>query len=81
MAFLSFSQNAFYKWRDASLTDDLWVGWEALILNLVGTSGGKAFWRERAYVFGTEFRDPMQDVIMQKQPDPAARPLGAFDIS
>jgi hypothetical protein len=47
----------------------------------VGTSGGKAFWRERAYVFGTEFRDPVQDVIMQKQPDPAARPLGAFDIS
>jgi len=80
MAFLSYSQNAFYQWKQGSLPPQLWLGWESLIMNLVGTPGGKEFWRERGYTFGSEFRDYVVNVIMQKAPHPEARPLGAFKL-
>ena len=80
MVFLSYSQNAFYKWHDGSLTADLWIGWEALMLNLFGSPGGRDFWAERSYVFGEEFRNHVEQVIMKKSPNPAARPFGAFEI-
>lgn len=80
MAFLSFSQNAFYQWREGSLNPQLWAGWEALMINLVGSPGGKQFWAERAYVFGEEFRGHVENVIMKKTPAPEAMPFGAFKI-
>ncbi len=80
MAFLSYSQNAFYQWRDGALSPQLWVGWEALMVNLVCSPGGKQFWAERAYAFGDEFRDHVTSVIMQRTPAPEARPLGVFKI-
>lgn len=39
MAFLSYSQNAFIKWR------------QGLLINMAGARRGKAFWTERAYLF------------------------------
>ena len=48
MAFLSYTQNAFLKWREGLLASPLWFGWELVIMNLVCAPGGKTFWRERA---------------------------------
>ena len=80
MAFAAYSQNAFYQWRKKSLSPWLWVGWELLIMNLLVSPGGKEFWKERGYVFGNEYRDYVEKVIMTKKPHPEARPLGAFKI-
>ena len=57
MAFLSCSQDAFIKWREGSLSPELWSGWELVMMNLVIPPGGRAFWQERGYLFGSEFRD------------------------
>jgi hypothetical protein len=57
MAFLSFSQNAFYQWRAKALSPQLWVAWESLSLNLLCSPGGKELWEERGYIFGNEYRD------------------------
>ena len=80
MAFLSYSQNAFIKWREKALSDDLWSGWELLMMNLVAAPGGKSFWKERGYLFGEEFRDFVQSDLMQREAHPDARPMGAFSI-
>jgi hypothetical protein len=80
MAFTSYSQNAFYQWREKSLSPWLWGGWELLVMNLLASPGGKEFWKERGYVFGNEYRDYVEKVIMTKKPHPEARPLGAFKI-
>ena len=48
MAFLSYTQNAFLKWREGLLASPLWLGWELVIMNLVCAPGSKAFWKERA---------------------------------
>ncbi len=39
MAFLSYSQNAFLKWREGLLEPPLWRGWELLIMNLIAAPG------------------------------------------
>jgi hypothetical protein len=80
MAFLSYSQNAFLKWRQGLLAPSLWLGWEQLIMNLAGSPGGKAFWKERAYLFGEEFRRHVEDDLMKRTPHPDAKPMGAFPI-
>ena len=80
MAFISYSQNAFYQWREKSLSPALWGGWELLVMNLLASPGGKEFWKERGYVFGSEYRDYVEKVILTKKPHPEARPLGAFKI-
>jgi hypothetical protein len=48
MAFLSYSQNAFLKWRHVLLDPSLWRGWEQVIMNLVCSLGGKRLWKERS---------------------------------
>ena len=80
MAFLSYSQNAFPKWRQGLLEPSLLLGWEQVIMNLTGASGGKAFWKERAYLFGEEFRRHVENDLMKRTPHPDAKPLGAFSI-
>ena len=42
MAFLSYGQNAFLKWRQRLLEPSLWIGWEQVLMNLIGAPGGKA---------------------------------------
>ena len=80
MAFISFSQNAFYQWREKALSPPLWPGWELLTMNLLAAPGGKEFWKERGDVFGNEYRDYVEKVILTRKPHPEARPLGAFKI-
>ena len=80
MSFLSYSQNAFLKWREGLLASPLWLGWELVIMNLVCAPGGKAFWKDRAYMFGEEFRRYIEDDVMGKKPHPDAKPMGAFSI-
>ena len=80
MSFLSYSQNAFLKWREGLLASPLWLGWELVIMNLVCAPGGKAFWKDRAYMFGDEFRRYIEDEVMKKQPHPDAKPMGVFPI-
>jgi hypothetical protein len=80
MAFLSYSQNAFLKWREGLLASPLWMGWEQVIMNLVGAPGGKAFWKDRAYMFGDEFRRYIEDDLLKREPHPDAKPMGAFSI-
>jgi hypothetical protein len=80
MAFLSYSQNAFFKWRKELLEQPLWMGWELLIMNLVSAPGGKEFWKERGYLFGEEFRRHVETDLMKRQPHPDAKPMGAFSI-
>jgi hypothetical protein len=81
MAFLSYSQNAFLKWREGLLESPLWLGWELVIMNLVCAPGGKAFWKDRAYMFGDEFRRYIEDEVMKKKPHLDAKPMGVFSIA
>ena len=80
MAFLSYSQNAFLKWREGLLASPLWMGWELLIMNLICAPGGRAFWKERSYLFGEEFRQYVETDLMKRPPHPDAKPMGAFSI-
>jgi hypothetical protein len=80
MSFLSYSQNAFLKWREGLLAQPLWMGWELVIMNLVCAPGGKAFWKDRGYMFGAEFRRYVEDDLMNREPHPDAKPMGAFSI-
>lgn len=80
MAFLSYSQNAFHQWQKGSLSHQLWVGWELLIMNLVSSPGGREFWNERGYIFSGDFGSHVENQIMTRKPHPAAKPLGAFEI-
>jgi hypothetical protein len=80
MSFLSYSQNAFLKWREGLLKPALWLGWEQVMMNLFGAPGGKALWKERSYLFGEEFRRYIEDDLMMRPPHPGAKPLGAFSI-
>ena len=49
-------------------------------MNLVCAPGGKAFWNERAYMFGDEFRRYIETDLMKREPHPDAKPMGAFPI-
>jgi hypothetical protein len=80
MAFLSYSQNAFMKWRQGLLAPSLWMGWEQIIMNFTSSPGGRAFWKERAYLFDEEFRRHVEDDLMKRTPHPDAKPMGAFSI-
>jgi len=80
MSFLSYSQNAFLKWREKLLAPPLWMGWELVIMNLVCAPGGKAFWKDRGYMFGEEFRRHVEDDLMKRTPPSDAKPMGTFNI-
>jgi hypothetical protein len=80
MAFISNSQNAFLKWGEGLLAPQLWRDWELVIMNLVCALDGKAFWKERAYMFGDEFRRYIETDLMKKETHPDAKPMGAFPI-
>lgn len=81
MAFCSHTQDAFFKWREGSLSPELFRGWEYLSMNFFSTPGGEVFWDERGYLFADDFQDYIVNDIMTREPHPKARPWGAFDIS
>ncbi len=78
MAFLSHCQNAFHQWKAGHLSDDLWKGWDVLMQNL-NTQGGAAFWAERSYVFGEDFRDHFEK-LMHRAPNPNAKAFGVVPL-
>jgi hypothetical protein len=80
MAFLANFQNASLKWKQGLLAPSLWKSWEQVMMNLIGAPGGKALWKERAYLFDDEFRRHVEDDLMKRTPHPDAKPLGAFRI-
>lgn len=80
MSILLNTQDAFIKWREGSLIDELWISWEFVIMNLVKTPGGGVVWRDRKYLFGAHFRDHVENEIMAREPHPDAKPLGAFSL-
>jgi len=49
-------------------------------MNRVCAPGGKAFWKDRGYMFGEEFRRYVENDLMKREPHPDAKPLGAFPI-
>lgn len=81
MAFLSYSQDAYIKWREGALSPELWRGWEFVMMNLVNAPGGKVFWGERGYCFGEDFQRHVEKDIMNRPPHPRAKPMGAFSIT
>lgn len=80
MALLLCSQDAFIKWREGSLSPELWAGWEFVMMNLLLAEGGKSLWKERGYLFGAAFRGHVENDIMRRTPHPDAKPLGAFNL-
>jgi hypothetical protein len=80
MAFLSNGQNAFHQWHEGHLAHELWLCWEVLLMNLVNTPGGAAFWRERSYIFGPGFQAEVKK-IMGRQPHPGAKAWGVVPLS
>jgi hypothetical protein len=80
MSFCIHMQNAFYKWREGSLSPELWRGWEFVSLNIFATPGGKQFWNERRYLFADAFQEYVKDDIMTREPHPDAKGWGAIDI-
>jgi len=80
MTFASYSQNAFYKWKEGSLSQELWKSWEYILMNFVSTPGGKGFWEERGYLFGNTFSNYVQNDLMLRKPHPKAKSFGAFKI-
>jgi hypothetical protein len=81
MSLLLCAQDAFIKWREGSLSPELWSGWEFVMMNLLLTPGGKAFWKERGYLFGTEYKRHVENDIMKRPAHPDAKPLGAFRLN
>ena len=81
MAYLSYCQDAYIKWREGALSPELWRGWELVMMNLVNAPGGKDFWLERGYCFGERFQEHVEQVVMKRKPHPRAKPMGAFSIA
>ena len=66
LAFTSHSQNAFHQWCQGHLAIELWTCWEALLMNMVHTPGGVAFWCERSYVFANDFRREVEAMVARE---------------
>ncbi|PHS22625.1 MAG: hypothetical protein COA85_11125 [Robiginitomaculum sp.] len=80
MAFTSYMQDAYYKWRDESLSPELWRGWEYVSMNFFNSNGGRAFWDDRSYMFGQSFQSFINDDLLKRAVHPNAKPLGAFKV-
>lgn len=70
-------QDAFYKWQDGALSSELWHAWEVVSLNMFSTPGGKTFWNDRGYMFGTAYQDHIDNVLLNRTPHAKAKPFGA----
>lgn len=80
MAILLCSQDAFAKWREGSLSGELWSGWEHVVMNLLHTPGGKMFWQERRYLFGASYQGHIENDIMKRTPHPDAKSMGVLPL-
>ena len=66
---------AFFATAELTTINDL-----ANLRQIIGGLGGKALWKERAYLFGEEFRLYIENDLMVGPPHSDAKPLGAFTI-
>jgi hypothetical protein len=80
MSFYSYTQNAYYKWREGSLAPDLWRSWEYVSMIFLSTPGGKVFWAERSYLFADAFQHYVEQDLMKRDPHPLAKPWGASPV-
>jgi len=80
MAFLSYTQNAFFQYTDGLLSNHLWEGWVFVMMNLFSTPGGGEFWGERSYMFSQEFQGFVTTEIMTREPHANARSFGVLPI-
>lgn len=81
MAILLCSQDAFIKWREGSLSEEPWAGWEFVVQNLLLSPVGKEFWQERGSMFGQAYREYVEGDLILRAPHPDAKPLGTFPLS
>jgi hypothetical protein len=77
MSFSSYQQDAFYKWKDGSLSSELWRGWELVSMNVFTTPGGNEFWAERGYMFSQSFQNYIDTDLMKREVSPISKPFGA----
>ncbi len=77
MSFSLYHQDAYLKWKDGSLSPDLWRGWESVSMNLFTNNGGKEFWAERGYMFSQSFQDYIDTDLMKREVHPNSKPFGA----
>lgn len=80
MTFSSYSQNAFYKWKEGSLSPELWKSWEYVLLNFTLSPGGREFWNERYYLFADGFSDYVLNDLMLREPHPLAKSWGTLKL-
>jgi hypothetical protein len=80
MTFSSYSQNAFYKWKEGSLSPELWRSWEYILLQFTLSPGGKAFWDERSYLFADSFSYYVINDLMLRKPHPKAKSWGVLKL-
>ena len=76
LCFFSSLQDAYEKWREGSLSDDLWVGWRGMSLNFFATPGGKSFWVQRRHMFGEPFQAFVEAELLNAMPPANARLWG-----
>jgi len=81
MTFSSYSQNAYYKWQEGSLSDELWRSWEYILQQFVLSPGGKEFWDERGYLFGDRYSNYIENNLMLREPHPKAKSWGAVKLN
>lgn len=74
MAVMSYTQSAFYKWRDGDLSDELWQSWEASSLSYFTTPGGRRVWEIRRYVFTEPFVEYVEANLLHRELPTGARP-------
>ncbi len=74
LAVISYTQSAFYKWREGDLDDELWRSWERSSLSYLDTKGGKETWAIRKYAFTPEFVDYVEANLLNTPLPEGARP-------
>jgi hypothetical protein len=74
------SQNAFYHWSDGSLSPELWKGWEFFVAMFFSAPGGKEFWAERGWLFGSSYQEYVEKVMVTQELNPKAKAWGNPDI-
>lgn len=80
MTFSSYSQNAFYKWQEGSLSPELWRSWEYILLQFTLSPGGREFWNERSYLFADSFSNYVVNDLMLRKPHPKAKSWGTLKL-
>jgi len=74
LAVISYTQSAFYKWREGDLDDELWKSWERSSLSYLDTKGGKEVWEIRKYAFTPAFVEYVEANLLNTPLPQGARP-------